>query len=233
MFSKNTVSVASATHSMPWMLKIILLFVNVYFQFEASRARARSEASGTVHARDHFQDSKYGTANMQRMILILVIAEFISMLSSVLPSLVFSVQDRRETTTLIVFQTFFHLNIFILSCVVMREQSIAHLLHVALQFMYVHYHYWQAKILYKKHKIFLFSGVFAFLHTLCVLLVPVMLLMTVRTQVSRTSTSHQEHAQVFGWMLILFMGEIACTVAYVESYVLKMCGQKYEDLFSF
>ena len=205
--------------SMPWILKAMVLGSNIYAQ---SRRSAQEQQMHEDQAADK---------TVQRIVMIVVVFEFIFMLSSILPSLMFSVQHRKNTTKNICLQILYHLNTYILLCSLFREKHVAPLLHITAQFLYVHLHYWQARMLRKNNKLQLFGGVFAILHSMCIWVVPLICLCLVRSPLSTTtSVENASTANTFLlWLLLVFIPEIVATCTVILNMLLSAAAEVYES----
>ena len=222
MFStpyRNNVSPpVSMMQSMPWMLKAVLLGSNLYAQMQASKKpETRS-------------DSVLSESAVQRLIMTAVLCELVLMFSTVLPSLLFSVLDRKETANNIGFQILYHLHAYVLLCFLFREKTTLPLLHIAAQFLYVHLHYWQARTLSRNHKLFLYGNALSILHGVAMGMLPLGFLMTMG-HVVQTGEQSGGHSAFWVWLFILFVGEIVSTSTSIMNLLLKTSGEVYESMF--
>jgi|TARA_B100001094_G_C18170632_1_gene794896 hypothetical protein len=208
----------SMMQSMPWMLKAVLLGSNLYAQMQAAK-------NPETHS-----DSMLLESAVHRLIMTAVLCELILMFSTVLPSLLFSVRNRKETTNHIGFQILYHLHAYVLICFLFRERNILPLLHIAAQFLYVHFHYWQAHTLSHSNKVLLYGKTLSILHGVAMGILPLGFLMTMGhvVQVNAQSTGH---TAFWGWILILFVGEIVSTSTSILNVLLKTSGEVYEATF--
>ena len=206
---------SSMMQSMPWMLKAVLLGSNLYAQ---ARGSSREDTMSTSQASE---------TTVQRIIMSVVAFEFVLMLSSVMPSLMFSVQQRKNTTTNICFQILYHVNTYILLCFLFREKYMMSLLPIAVQFLYVHLHYWQARMLARNNRLLLYGKAFSVVHGIGMGVVPLLFLSVVRLPVN-TGHSSTQHTFLM-WLLVVFVPEIMSTCTSMVNMMLGVCAEMYES----
>lgn len=205
----------SMMQSMPWMLKAVLLGSNLYKQTRGSRRE------------DTVSKSQASEATVQRIIMSVEAFEFVLMLSSVMPSLMFSVQQRKNTTTNICFQILYHLNTYILLCFLSREKYMMPLLHIAAQFLYVHLHYWQARMLARNNRLLLYGKAFSVVHGIGMGVVPLLFLSVVHLPVSEAHSSTPNTFLM--WLVLVFVPEIVATCTSMVNMMLSVCAEMYES----
>ena len=207
----------SMMQSMPWMLKAILLGSNLYAQTRVSTVEndmSTSQASGST---------------VQRVIMSVVACEFLLMLSSIMPSLMFSVQNRKTTTSNICFQILYHVIAYVLLCFLSREKYMMPLLHIAAQFLYVHLHYWQVHMLTRNNRLLLYGKTFSVIHGIGMGVVPLLFLSVVRLPARIEHTNNQNTFLM--WLVVVFIPEIVSTCTSLINTIVSVCAEMYESSF--
>lgn len=135
--------------SMPWALKGVILFVNLYTQSRMPQ-----------------------TSPKEQLVVSVLALEALFLISAAAPSLCFSVAVRARTNTHVTMLGCYLVNAYVAACVLLREPHLHLLLHVGLQFALVHLHYWQVHELRRNPKLMLFGGFWGAVHALGALVVP-------------------------------------------------------------
>ena len=186
--------------SVPWLLRMSLivmaLFRNLYYTTE-------------------FSDG--------RKIIAFYSAGLVMFLATAFPSLVFSVRDRRLTTTYFVNSVAMHLLAYVLLCVSLKDVLYRHFTPFIAQLMTAHVYYCQYSFLGKNPNTLIYNDACRWMSLgLCGLL-PLML--TTQHGYLNLNSIHA--------IALLFIGECMGVVALIYSMALRVLGDAFESAVGF
>ena len=103
------------------------------------------------------------------------------------------------------------------------------LLHIAAQFLYVHLHYWQARMLARNNRLLLYGKAFSVVHGIGMGVVPLLFLSVVHLPVSEAHSSTPNTFLM--WLVVVFVPEIVATCTSMVNMMLSVCAEMYESAF--
>lgn len=186
--------------SPPWAVKLIILLAHVL---------KRNDAISTPHGVD---------------VKVFLVAALYTV-TSLIPSLVFSVRNRSLTTEYTQLTLFMICNIYILLCSAMKDKAVSRHVFILLQFTLLHVFYSQYTFLVAKPYAIHFSTVYSYLNL-------AMAFGTVTVLAFHANSVELEKQDAVVLIVAMFAGEILGCLAYVQYILIKSISDVYENLMS-
>lgn len=184
--------------SPPWVVKLIILLAHVL---------KRNDETSTPHGVD---------------VKVFLIAAVYTV-TSLIPSLVYSVRNRQLTTEYTQLTLFMICNIYILLCLALKDKAISRHVLILLQFTLLHLFYSQYTFLVAKPYAIHFSTVYSYLNL-------AMAFGTVTVLAFHANSFQMEKQDAVVLIVAMFAGEILGCLAYVQYILIKSVSEVYENL---
>ena len=184
--------------SPPWVAKLIILLAHVL---------KRTDAIDTPHGID---------------VKVFIFAALYTV-TSLIPSLVFSVRNRQLTTEYTQLTLFMISNIYILLCSALKDKAVSRHVSILLQFTLLHTFYSQHAFLMAKPYVIHFSTIYSYLNL-------AMAFVTVTVLALHANSAELEKQDAVVLIVAMFAGEIIGCLAYVQYILIKSVSEVYESL---